>query len=55
MHNILKSFDDGYLVRVVFLDILKAFAKVWHNNIILKLQENGILGNLLKFVRFFEN
>ena len=48
-HNIYKSFDDGYEVRGVFLDISKAFDKVWHNGLIFKLQENGISSNLLKF------
>ena len=28
-HEIYKSFDDGYEVRGVFLDISKAFDKVW--------------------------
>ena len=28
-HEICKSFDDGYEVRGVFLDISKAFDKVW--------------------------
>ena len=40
MHNIYKSFDDGYEVRGVFLDISKAFDKVWHDDLIFKLQEN---------------
>ena len=52
-HNIYKSFDDGYEVRGVFLDISKAFDKVWHNGFILKLQEHGILGNLLKVLKHF--
>ena len=39
-HNIYKSFDDGYEVRGVFLDISKAFDKVWHDDLIFKLQEN---------------
>ena len=30
-HEIYKSFNDGYEVRGVFLDISKAFDKVWHN------------------------
>ena len=47
-HNIYKSFDDGYGVKGVFLDISKAFDKVWHYGLIFKLQENGISGNLLK-------
>ena len=29
-HEIYKSFDDGLEVRGVFLDISKAFDKVWH-------------------------
>ena len=52
-HNIYKSFDDGYEVRGVLLDISKAFDKVWHDGIIFKLQENGISGNLLKVLKHF--
>ena len=28
-HEIYKSFDDGYEVQSPFLDMLKAFRKVW--------------------------
>ena len=35
-----------------FLDISKAFDKVWHEGIIFKLKYSGITGNLLNF---FEN
>ena len=42
-----KSFDDGLEVREVFLDISKAFDKVWHEELLLKLSLNGISGNLL--------
>ena len=52
-HNIYKSFDDGYEVRSVFLDISKAFDKVWQDGLIFKLQENGISGNLLKVLKCF--
>ena len=52
-HNIYKSFDDGYEVRGVFLDISKAFDKVWHDGLIFKLQENGISGNLLNVLKHF--
>ena len=30
-HEILNALDKGHKVRVIFLDILKAFYKVWHD------------------------
>ena len=36
MHEIYKSFDDGFNIRNVFIDISKAFGKVWHEGIIFK-------------------
>ena len=53
MHNIFKSFDDDYTVRSVFLDISKAFDRVWHDGRLFKWQENGISGNLLKVLKHF--
>ena len=32
INNIYKSFDDGYEVRGVFLDISKALDKAWHDS-----------------------
>ena len=32
----------------MFLDISKAFDKVWHDNIIFKLKQNGISENLME-------
>ena len=49
-HEIYKSFDDGYEVRGVFLDISKAFDKVWHNGLIYKLKQNGVSGDLLNLI-----
>ena len=49
-HEIYKSFDDGYKVGGVFLDISKAFDKVWHNGLIYKLKQNGVSGNLLNLI-----
>ena len=34
-HEIYKSFDEGFKVKVVFLDISKAFDKVWHEGLLL--------------------
>ena len=44
--GIYQSFDDGFEVRGVFLDITKAFDKVWHEGLFFKLKQNGISGNL---------
>ena len=43
-HEIYQSFDDGFEVRGVFLDISKAFDKVWHDGLIYKLKQNGFAG-----------
>ena len=52
-HEIYKSFDDGHEVWAVFLDISKAFDKIWHQGIHYKLKQNGISGKLLKTLTDF--
>ena len=52
-HEVYQSFDEGFDVPSVFLDISKAFDKVWHNGIIFKLKQNGISGNLLNLLSNF--
>ena len=52
-HEIYKSFDDGLEVRGVFLDISKAFDKVWHEGLIFKLKQNGVSGDLLHILSDF--
>ena len=49
-HEIYKSFDDGFEVRCVFLDISKAFDKVWREGLVFKWKQNGISGHLLNFL-----
>ena len=49
-HEIHKYFDNGLEVRPVFLEISKAFYKVWHDGIIFKLEQNSISGDLLYFL-----
>ena len=52
-HEIYKSFDESFEVREVFLDISKAFDRVWHDDLIFKLQENDISGKLLLLLKDF--
>ena len=52
-HETQKSFDASppVDVRGIFLDISKAFDKVWHKGLIYKLKSYGISGNLLKLIK----
>ena len=49
-HEIYQSLDDNLEVRAVFLNISKAFDKVWHKGLIYKLKQNGIWGNILNII-----
>ena len=40
-------------MQCIFLDISKAFDKVWHDGLIFKLKQNGISGNLLNLLSNF--
>ena len=53
LDEIHQAFDstESYEVRAVFLDISKAFDKVWHDGLIFKLEQNGISGNLLNLFK----
>ena len=52
-HEIYKSFDDGYEVRSVFLDISKAFDKVMHQGLHYKLRQNHTSVELLNTLTDF--
>ena len=51
--EIYKSFDACLDVRTVFLDISKAFNKVWHQGLLYKLKQNGISVNLVETLTCF--
>jgi len=42
--------DSGYPVEVVYLDFQKAFDKVSHRRLIMKLEAHGIDGDILKWI-----
>ena len=54
-HQIFKAFDCNppLDVRGVFLDISKAFDKVWHEGLLFKLSRYGIKGNLFSLLKSF--
>ena len=54
-HEIYQDLDQGYEVHDVFLDISKAFDKVWHKGLLFKLKQNGINGHLLRILENFLN
>ena len=47
-HKLCRAVDQKE-VRLVFLDISKAFDKVWHGGLLYKLEKNGISANLLSW------
>ena len=50
MDKIHSSLDIHLDVRSVFLDMSKAFDKVWHEGLLFKLKQNGINGKLLNLL-----
>ena len=54
-HTIFKAFDrnPSLDVRSVYLDISKAFGRVWHDGLIYKLRRCGVSGKLLSLIQSF--
>ena len=47
--------DEGPENRGVFLDILEAFDKIWHQGLLFKLKQNEITDKLLNILDFLKN
>lgn len=52
-HHLCSTLNAGKEIRVVFLDISKAFDKVWHPGLLYKLEMCGISGNLLGWFKSY--
>ena len=50
VHQIYQDINDGKDTCMVFLDVSKAFDKVWHEGLIFKIQQMGIVDNLLNWL-----
>ena len=57
VNDIHRAFDStrSLEVRAIFLDISKAFDKVWHDGLIFKMRQNGVSGRLLKLFQNYLN
>ena len=51
--NWTEALDKGYGLDILYLDFRKAFDTVPHKRLILKLQQYGISGSLLKWIEDF--
>ena len=52
-HEICIAFEHHHDIRAAFLDISKAFDKMWHDGLLLKLKSNEISGPLLNLLSEF--
>lgn len=54
-NDIYKAFDETPTkeVRAVFLDISRAFDRVWHEGLIYKLKQNGLEGDFINIISSF--
>ncbi len=53
IHKIYQALEQGKEVRMVFLDISKAFDKVWHKGLFCKLEFLGVRDPLLKWIKSY--
>ena len=49
--HIMKKMDEKMITRLIFMDVSKAFDKVWHRGLLHKMENLGIKNKLLEFFR----
>ena len=52
-HEVFCAFDVGLAVLGIFLDISKAFDKVWHDGLIFNLGQRGIYCEMINIIEVF--
>jgi len=50
MEEVTSYLDSGYPVDIIYLHFQKAFDKVLHHRLLMKLQAHGIGGNVLQWI-----
>ncbi|MFZ2539900.1 MAG: reverse transcriptase domain-containing protein [Oscillospiraceae bacterium] len=50
---IYEGLDDGFQIGMIFLDIQKAFDKIWHNGLLHKLNKYGIRGRVYGLLKSY--
>lgn len=53
MNNLAKGFDKNEQIDAILLDFSKAFDKVSHTRLLMKLDNYGVRGKTLKWVQWF--
>ena len=51
LDTLTRLVDEGYNVDVIYLDFAKAFDKVPHRRLVLKMEQLGISGNVLRWIQ----
>ena len=51
MEKVAEGLDEGEPVDIIYLDFQKAFDKVPHERLLVKLEEIGIRGKLFSWIR----
>jgi len=51
LDKVTREVDDGHALDVIYLDFAKAFDKVPHQRLLIKLENHGIKGKVLNWIR----